>query len=216
MTNPFEYPFYIKPAEGMEPDYILLEDHVYNFNSEEMKQIMDWTVHNVTSTLFICWAAQAGLYHFFGIPKYPLKEKMFGIFPHKVHNRKIPLVRGFDDMFLAPHSRHTEVREDDIKKIPDLEIVSTSEEASVYIAMTKGGNQIFVTGHSEYDPNTLKDEYERDIAKGLDIQIPVNYFPDDDPSKQPLVQWRSHANLLYTNWLNYYVYQVTPYNLDGE
>jgi len=181
---------------------------------DELKEIMDWTVHHVTSTMFICWGAQAGLYHFFQIPKYPLPKKMFGIFNHQVNNPKIPLVRGFDEEFLAPHSRHTEVRRTDIEKISELELVSESTEAGVYMVMTKGGRQIFVTGHSEYDPNTLKDEYERDLKKGLPIEIPVNYFPNDDPSKPPMARWKSHANLLYYNWLNYYVYQITPYNIN--
>ncbi len=181
---------------------------------DELKQIMDWSVHNVTSSLFICWAAQAGLYHFFGIPKYPLDKKMFGVFNHKVNNRKVPLVRGFDDTFLAPHSRHTEIRASDIKKIKKLEIVTESDEAGVYIVARKDGRQIFITGHSEYDPYTLKAEYERDLKKGLDIQVPANYFLNDDTSSNPVVKWRSHANLLFTNWLNYYVYQKTPYNIN--
>ncbi len=182
---------------------------------DELKQIMDWSVHNVTSSLFICWAAQAGLYHFFGIPKYPLDKKMFGVFNHKVNNRKVPLVRGFDDTFLAPHSRHTEIRASDIKKIKKLEIVTESDEAGVYIVARKDGRQIFITGHSEYDPYTLKAEYERDLKKGLDIQVPANYFLNDDTSSNPVVRWRSHANLLFTNWLNYYVYQKTPYNINN-
>ncbi|UCH13804.1 MAG: homoserine O-succinyltransferase [Bacteroidales bacterium] len=180
----------------------------------ELKEIMDWTFHNVTSSLFICWAAQAGLYHFFDIPKYSLNKKMFGVFKHKVNNRKLPLVRGFDDTFLAPHSRHTEIRAADINKIKELEIVSESDEAGVYIVAAKDGKQIFITGHSEYDPYTLKEEYERDIKKGINIQMPENYFMNDDINSIPVVRWRSHANLLFTNWLNYYVYQKTPYNLN--
>lgn len=180
----------------------------------ELQKIMDWSTTHVTSVLFICWAAQAGLYHFYGIPKYKLDKKMFGIFDHHVNNRKIPLVRGFDDIFLAPHSRHTEIRKEDIQKVKDLEIVSESDEAGVSIVMNKNGRQIFVTGHSEYDPNTLKVEYERDLQKGLNIEIPKNYFPDNDPNKEPNVLWRSHANLLFTNWLNYYVYQMTPYDIN--
>jgi homoserine O-succinyltransferase len=179
---------------------------------KELQDIMDWTTHNVTSTLFICWAAQAGLYHFYGIPKFTLPEKMFGIFDHKVNEPRIPLVRGFDDVFPAPHSRHTEVRKQDIIKVRELVLISESEEAGVYIVGTKDGKRFFVTGHSEYDPGTLKDEYERDRSKGLSIDVPRNYFPNDDPAAPPLVTWRSHANLLYTNWLNYYVYQVTPYD----
>ncbi len=180
---------------------------------EEMKEIMNWTTHNVTSTLFICWAAQAGLYHFYGIPKYELPKKMFGVFNHTVNNRKIPLMRGFDDLFPAPHSRYTEIRREDIIKVKELEIISESNEAGVYIVASMDGKRIFITGHSEYDPYTLKNEYERDLNKGLDIEIPRNYFPDDDPLKPPLVKWRSHANLLFTNWLNYYVYQVTPFDI---
>jgi len=179
---------------------------------KELQDIMDWTTHNVTSTLFICWAAQAGLYHFYGIPKYTLPKKMFGIFKHRVNDPKIPLVRGFDDIFPAPHSRYTEVRKADISRVKELIMISESDEAGVYIVGTRDGKRFFVTGHSEYDPDTLKNEYERDKAKGLDIDIPRNYFPGDDPSAAPLVTWRSHAHLLFSNWLNYYVYQVTPYN----
>jgi len=181
---------------------------------QELKEIMDWVLHHVTSTMFICWGAQAGLYHYFGIPKYPLPKKMFGVFTHTVNNPKIPLVRGFDEEFLAPHSRHTEIRRSDIEKVPDLEIVSESPEAGVYMVKNKRGRMIFITGHSEYDPETLKAEYERDLKKGLPIEVPVNYFPNDDPSKFPKVRWKSHANLLYYNWLNYYVYQATPYNIN--
>jgi len=183
---------------------------------KELTEIMDWSAAHVTSTLYICWAAQAGLYYFYGIPKYPLSEKMFGVFRHKINNPKIPLVRGFDDEFLAPHSRHTEIRRTDIEKIHDLEIVSESDKAGVYIVVSKDGRKVFVTGHSEYDPYTLRDEYLRDKKKGLPIHVPENYFPNDDPSKEPLVYWRSHANLLFSNWLNYYVYQVTPYILNGD
>lgn len=183
---------------------------------KELTEIMDWSAAHVTSTLYICWAAQAGLYYFYGIPKYPLPEKMFGVFRHKINNPKIPLVRGFDDEFLAPHSRHTEIRRTDIEKIHDLEIVSESDKAGVYIVVSKDGRKVFVTGHSEYDPYTLRDEYLRDKKKGLPIHVPENYFPNDDPSKEPLVYWRSHANLLFSNWLNYYVYQVTPYILNGD
>jgi len=181
---------------------------------DELKEIMGWVKHNVTSTMFICWGAQAGLYHYYGIPKYPLPKKMFGIFPHLVMNPKIPLVRGFDEEFLAPHSRHTEIRRSDIEKIDELQLVSESPGAGVYIVMTHEGRQIFVTGHSEYDPNTLKDEYERDVKKGLPIDLPVNYFPENDPSRPPMVMWKSHANLLYYNWLNYYVYQATPFDIN--
>ena len=196
---------------GAPVEHIAFEEVTY---WPELQKIMDWTTHHVTSTMFICWAAQAGLYHFYGIRKYMLPEKLSGVYYHKVNNRKIPLVRGFDDRFLAPHSRYTEVRREDILRVADLEMISESETAGVYIVGSKDGKRIFVTGHSEYDPETLKEEYFRDIKKGLDINIPENYFPDDDPSKPPMVKWRSHANLLYTNWLNYYVYQVTPFDLE--
>ena len=179
----------------------------------ELEDIMDWVRTNVTSTMFICWGAQAGLYHYYKIPKYKLPEKIFGVFNHKINDSKIPLVRGFDEEFHAPHSRYTEIRKEDIEKIKELTIVSESDEAGIYMIMTQDGRQIFVTGHSEYDPSTLKDEYERDLKKGLDIKIPFNYFPNNDPSQTPKVRWKSHANLLYYNWLNYYVYQMTPYNL---
>ncbi|CAM3120103.1 homoserine O-succinyltransferase [Paenibacillus sediminis] len=181
---------------------------------EELKQIMDWSVTNVTSTMYICWASQAGLYHHFGIPKVPLEEKCFGVFAHKVNKPNVKLLRGFDELFYAPHSRHTEVRREDIKRVPELEILSESDEAGVYIVGTKDGKQIFVAGHSEYDPLSLKWEYDRDVAKGMDVPIPVNYFPNNDPSKTPPSTWRAHANLLFSNWLNYYVYQETPYDID--
>jgi homoserine O-succinyltransferase/O-acetyltransferase len=181
---------------------------------EELKEIMDWALHHVTSSMFICWGAQAGLYYYYNIPKYPLPKKMFGVFTHTINNPKIPLIRGFDDEFLAPHSRHTEIRRTDIENNADLEIVSESAEAGIYIVKTKRGRQIFVTGHSEYEPNTLKEEYERDLKKGLPIEMPVNYFPENDPSKPPMARWKSHANLLYYNWLNYYVYQITPFNIN--
>ncbi len=182
---------------------------------EEMVRIMDWADKHVTSTLFICWAAQAGLYHHYQVPKYTLEEKMFGVFSHKVLNKTNPLTRGFDDEFLAPHSRYTEIRGEDIEKIPQLELLAHSEKAGVYLVASKDTKRVFVTGHSEYDPLTLKSEYDRDITKGLDIKIPENYYKDDDPSKQPMVKWRSHANLLFSNWLNYCVYQVTPFNLEN-
>jgi len=180
---------------------------------EELKLIMDWSVRNVTSTFHICWAAQAGLYHHFGVPKYPLPEKMFGVFPHTISKQNVKLLRGFDELFFVPQSRHTEVRREDIEKVESLEILSESEESGVYIVATKDGRQIFVTGHSEYDPCTLKYEYDRDISRGLNIAVPKNYYPNDDPAKSPLVTWRAHANLLFSNWLNYYVYQETPYDL---
>lgn len=180
---------------------------------DEVKLIMDYAKENVTSSLYICWGAQAGLYHFYGIPKYPLENKMFGIFDHDVKDRNLPLVRGFDDFYPAPHSRHTEVRKEDILKVPELTLISESKEAGVYIVGDKVGKQFFITGHSEYDPLTLKSEYDRDLQKGLKIDVPRNYFPNDDPTKSPIVRWRSHANLLFSNWLNYYVYQQTPYDL---
>lgn len=181
---------------------------------EELNKVMDWSAHHVFSTLHICWAAQAGLYHHYRIPKYPLPVKMFGVFEHTVNQKYSPLLRGFDDLFMAPHSRHTEVRREDIKKVSELEILAESKEAGVYIVASKDGRQVFVTGHPEYDPQTLKWEYDRDIAKGMLIAIPRNYYPGDDPAGEPLVRWRSHANLLFANWLNYYVYQETPYNLN--
>jgi homoserine O-succinyltransferase/O-acetyltransferase len=183
---------------------------------EEMVKIMDWADHHVTSTMFICWASQAGLYHHYGIPKYMRNEKMFGVFRHKIYSRTNLLTRGFDDYFLAPHSRYTEVRKEDIEKVSDLEILADSEEAGIYLVATKDLRRIFITGHSEYDPITLKSEYDRDIAKGLDIKIPENYFLNDDPGQTPIVRWRSHASLLFSNWLNYCVYQVTPYLLDNN
>lgn len=182
---------------------------------EELKEIMEWTKTHVTSTLHICWGAQAGLYYHYGVPKYLLPQKMFGIFPHYNLKKNVKLLQGFDDIFNVPQSRHTTVLKEDIEKIEELELLSISDEAGVYIVASKDGKKIFVTGHSEYDPNTLKLEYERDLAKGLDIQIPKNYFPQDDPTKEPIVSWRGHANLLFSNWLNYYVYQETPYNLES-
>ncbi|MDD3654332.1 MAG: homoserine O-succinyltransferase [Desulfotomaculaceae bacterium] len=181
---------------------------------EELQEIMDWTRHNVYSTLHICVGAQAGLYHHYGVPKYPLDQKLFGVFTHTCNRRNVPLLRGFDDEFYVPHSRHSEIRREDIDKVDDLEILSESPEAGVYIVSSKDGRLIFVTGHSEYDALSLKTEYERDLKKGLKISVPRNYFPNDDPTKPPIVRWRSHANLLFTNWLNYHVYQETPYDLD--
>ena len=181
---------------------------------DELKSIMDWAERYVTSTLFICWGAQAGLYYHYGVPKYELPKKMFGIFTHTLNNPKAPIVRNFDDEFLVPHSRHTEIRREDILKVPRLEIVSESETAGVYLVRDLEKRRIFVTGHSEYDAETLKGEYERDLAKGMDIQIPHHYFPCDNPSLPPLMRWKSHAGLLFSNWLNYYVYQETPYNID--
>jgi homoserine O-succinyltransferase len=180
----------------------------------ELQAVFDWSQENVYSTLHICWAAQAGLYHRYGIPKLPLQEKMFGVFQHRVLSHNEKLLRGFDDCFYAPHSRHTEIRHVDIDPVSDLDILSDSEEAGVYIVASKDRRQFYVTGHSEYDPLTLKTEYERDVSRGLQIQPPRNYYPDDDPSKTPYVQWRGHAHLLFSNWLNYYVYQMTPYELE--
>lgn len=180
---------------------------------EELKDIMEWSKTYVTSTLHICWGAQAGLYYHYGIQKQMLDKKMFGIYPHTVLNRKVPLVRGFDDEFFAPHSRHTTVSRDDILSEKKLTMLAESEEAGVFLALAEDGKQIFVTGHPEYDRYTLHAEYVRDLDKGLDIDLPVNYYPDDDYTKKPRLQWRAHANNLYTNWLNYYVYQVTPYEL---
>ena len=180
---------------------------------EELTRILDWTKEHVTSTIHLCWGAQAALYHHYGLQKKMLDHKMFGLFWHKVSNRKIPLVRGFDDVFLAPHSRHTEVSRDDIAACEDLVILAESEEAGVFLAMTKDGRQIYVMGHPEYDRVTLDGEYKRDLGKGLPIDLPKNYYQGDDPANKPLLMWRSHANNLYTNWINYYVYQITPYSL---
>jgi homoserine O-succinyltransferase len=180
----------------------------------ELVSLMEWSKTNVWSTLHICWGAQAGLYTHFGVPKYPLSAKMFGLFHHKVLVPNEPLLRGFDESFLAPHSRYTEVREKDIEPISGLKLLVVSEEAGVYIATSEDGRMVFVTGHPEYDRLTLKAEYDRDIAKGLKIAIPVNYFPDNDSAREPIMTWRSHAHLLYANWLNYHVYQATPYDLD--
>lgn len=180
---------------------------------QELVKIMEWSKDNVTSTFHICWAAQAGLYYHYGINKYFLPKKKSGVFEHKVIKKDSMLMRGFDDIFYVPHSRYTGIKTEEIKKVNDLEILSISKEAGVYIVASKDGSQIFVTGHSEYDPDTLKKEYFRDVDKGLDIEIPQNYFQDNNPSKEPIVKWRSHANLLYSNWLNYYVYQQTPYDI---
>lgn len=182
---------------------------------EELTRIMEWTKTNVTSTIHLCWGAQAAMYYHYGIQKKPLDRKMFGLFWHKVLNRKVPLVRGFDDMFLAPHSRHTEVPREPIQACKDLMILADSDEAGVFLAMNKDGRQIFVMGHPEYDRVTLDGEYKRDVGKGLDIDMPLNYYQGNNPENKPVLMWRSHANNMYTNWLNYYVYQATPYNLSG-
>lgn len=181
---------------------------------KELTEIMEWSKTNVTSTFHICWGAQAALYYHFGIPKYPLDKKLFGVFKHKVDHKKSILFRGFDDEFYVPHSRHTEIRREDVEKVPELKILSTSEEAGVYVMSTAKGRQIFVTGHSEYDRETLQNEYLRDVNAGLPIEVPKNYFPQDNPKKKPIMNWRAHANLLYSNWLNYFVYQTTPYDIE--
>jgi len=179
----------------------------------ELQEILDWSETNVYSTFNICWAAQAGLYHRHRVPKYPLPAKMFGVFQHQVLSHNEALLRGFDDLFYAPHSRHTEIRHPDIAQQAGLDILSESDEAGVYIVASKERRHFYITGHSEYDPLTLKSEYERDVQKGMLIQVPRNYFPNDDPAQSPRVRWRGHAHLLFSNWLNYYVYQATPYDL---
>ena len=181
---------------------------------DELTEVMEWSKTNVFSTYHICWGAQAGLYYHYGIPKYLLEKKLFGVFPHHVTEKYVKLFRGFDDVFYVPQSRHTEVKKEDIEKVKDLVILSESEEAGVYVAASRDGRQIFVTGHSEYDPLSLYSEYIRDVDKGMEMALPKNYFRNDDPKKEPVVTWRGHANLLYGNWLNYYVYQETPFNLD--
>ncbi len=181
---------------------------------EETCEILEWAKTHVTSTLHICWAAQAGFYYYYGINKKQLPQKLFGIYEHKVSNRKVPLVRGFDDVFLAPHSRHTETSAEEIHACKEVTVLAESPEAGVFLAIAEGGKKIFVTGHPEYDRYTLDKEYHRDLDKGLPIQIPYNYYPQDCPDEKPLLQWRSHSNNLYSNWLNYYVYQLTPYDVD--
>ncbi len=176
-----------------------------------LTEIMKWSKENVTSTLHICWGAQAGLYYHYGIKKYPLPKKVFGVFDHKITDRKPHLVRGFDDVFPAPHSRYTENRMEDIQNQPDLFLLAWSEQIGSNIVISKDNRQIFISGHLEYNPLTLKNEYDRDKAKGLDIEVPRNYFPDDNPESEPVIRWRAHASLLFSNWLNYYVYQVTPF-----
>ena len=179
----------------------------------ELCRIMEWSKTNVHSTLHICWGAQAGLYYHYGVPKYPLEQKVFGVFEHRADYKRSILMRGFDDVFWAPHSRHTTIRREDVEKIPELKILASSDEVGVYAIMNNRGKQIFITGHSEYDPLTLKTEYDRDKNLGLPIQVPKNYFPNDDDTCEPLVRWRGHANLLFSNWLNYFVYQTTPYDI---
>ena len=179
----------------------------------EICMIMRWSEKHVTSTMFQCWACQAALYFFYGINKRIMPEKVFGLYQHKVNDRRVPLVRGFDDVFWTPHSRHTEILKEDIEKIPGMVILAESEEAGVFLCMLEDGSQIFVLGHPEYDRLSLNNEYRRDIGKGLPIQVPLNYYPNDDPAEKPLLMWRAHASILYSNWLNYYVYQVTPYDI---
>ena len=183
---------------------------------DELVKIMEWTKTNVTSTLHLCWGAQAGIYHHYGINKTELPKKLSGVYRHRVRNRKIPLVRGFDDVFMAPHSRHTEVPQELLEADERITILADSRQAGIFLCMAEDGRQIFVMGHPEYDRMTLDSEYKRDMGRGLNPQIPENYYPDDDPENKPVLTWRSHANNLYTNWLNYYVYQVTPYDLYGE
>ena len=180
---------------------------------DELCEIMAWSKTHVFSTFHICWGAQAALYYHFGVPKYPLDNKLFGVFPHRVEYKNPILMRGFDDVFMAPHSRHTTVRREDVEKVPELKILAASPEAGIYALMTERGQQVFITGHSEYDADTLKQEYLRDKKAGLPIDPPRNYFPQDDDTQDPMVTWRAHANLLYFNWLNYFVYQTTPYNI---
>ena len=196
---------------GAPIEHLPFEDVLY---WKELTKILDWANSHVTSTLHICWGAQAALYHYFGIQKFEMNTKLFGIFTHTVLDKTEPLVRGFDDEFLAPHSRYTFTRREDILACEDLILVSESEEAGVYIAATKNKKHVFVTGHSEYDPLTLRDEYLRDLQKGVRIDIPKNYFPNNDPQQMPKHRWKSHGNLLFGNWLNYYVYQETPFNLE--
>ena len=180
---------------------------------DELREVFEWAHHNVQSTCYICWAAQAALYHFYGVPKYPLSEKMFGVFKHKILRPELPIFRGFDSEFYVPHSRHSEVRREDIEKINELNILAESDVSGVNIISAREGREFFITGHSEYAPLTLDAEYKRDKAKNLPIKIPKNYYPDDNPQNMPVVRWRAHANLFFTNWLNYYVYQTTPYDI---
>ena len=194
------------PVENMEFEEVEYWD--------ELCEIMEWSKSHVTSTFHICWGAQAGLYYHYGIQKHPLPKKCFGVYPHKVDYKRSILFRGFDETFMVPQSRHTTVYAEDIKKVKGLKILASSKETGVYAVSTNKGKQIFVTGHSEYDKDTLKNEYLRDKEKGLEIDLPKNYFPNDDPSKEPIVSWRAHANLLFSNWLNYFVYQTTPYDIE--
>jgi homoserine O-succinyltransferase len=182
---------------------------------KELTEIFSWAKTNVTSSIFICWGAQAALYHYYGIPKYPLDKKMFGVFEHTKNNSLNPILRGFDDVFYVPHSRHTEIRREDILKVPELTILSESKESGVYMVASVNGREFFLTGHSEYSPDTLDTEYKRDLGKHLPIEMPKNYYLDNDPNNPPIVRWRSQANMLFVNWLNYFVYQKTPYNIEA-
>ena len=190
-------------------------EHLLNFY-KTFDEIMDWTKTHVHSTFHICWAAQAALYYHYGIPKYPLPEKLSGVFRHTLLTPKSRLFRGFDSEFWAPHSRHTEVRREDIEKVPQLKVMAVSDEAGVYAVCSEDSRQFFITGHSEYDADTLALEYKRDLEKGLNPKIPAHYFPDDDPAKQPVLKWRAHSTLIYTNWLNYFVYQTTPFDISEK
>lgn len=181
---------------------------------QELTEIFDWAKKHVTSTLYICWAALAGLYYHYGIPKYVLDKKISGVFKHHIDDELNPIFRGFDDVFYVPHSRYSEVRREDIEKVTQLKIIAESDYSGIYMVMARGGREFFITGHSEYSPGTLDFEYHRDLEKGLNPSIPANYYLNDDPSQQPIVRWRSHANLLFSNWLNYFVYQATPYDLN--
>ena len=196
------------PAENMEYEEV-------NY-WEELTSVMEWSKTHVTSTIHICWGAQAGLYYHYGIPKYPRKKKLSGVYRHKVLDRKVPLVRSLDDYFYCPHSRHTEVREEDIRKHDELVILAKSEEAGVFLVMSRDGKQIFMQGHPEYDRMTLNNEYHRDLKKGMNPEVPCNYYEDNDPFSPPVLNWRNMSNTLYTNWLNFYVYQTTPYLLEEE
>ena len=195
---------------GAPVEHLPFEDVEY---WDELCEIMEWSKRHAHSTFHICWGAQAGLYYHFGIPKIPLEKKLFGVFPHRAERKHYILLRGFDDVFMVPHSRHTTVRRADVEKHPELKILASSEEAGIYAISTENGKQVFITGHSEYDPHTLEKEYLRDKNAGLPIDVPKNYYPDNDDSRPPMVTWRGHAHLLYANWLNYFVYQTTPYDL---
>ena len=197
---------------GAPVEHLDYEDVTY---WDELSDIFSWARTHVTSTLYICWAAQAGLYYHYGVPKYPLPAKMFGIFPQKPLQPQLPIFRGFDDIFQMPHSRHTEIRREDIEAVEGLTIIAESQESGVSIVMAREGREFFITGHAEYSPLTLDTEYRRDLAKGLPIAMPRHYYRNDDPDQGPLVSWRAHANLLFTNWLNYYVYQETPYDINA-